>query len=79
MDMESKPLIIMIVLWLSFAIAMLWAGYENRKEAKANEEKEKLAIFEKGYVQACKDNYQGKLKYQLVDNPDGTKEWEKVK
>ena len=73
--MEFKPLIFMIVFWISFTAFALWAGCENQKEAKANEEKEKLAIFEKGYVQACKDNYQGKLKYQLVENSDGTKEW----
>ena len=31
--------------------------------------------FERGYIQACKDNYKGKLKYHLVENDDGTKEW----
>ena len=75
MDMEFKPLIFMIVFWFSFTTLALWAGCNNQKEVKANEEKEKLAIFEKGYIQACKDNYQGKLKYQLVENSDGTKEW----
>jgi hypothetical protein len=34
--------------------------------------------YEKGYIDACKDSYKGKLKYNLVENPDGTKEWKKV-
>ena len=35
--------------------------------------------YERGYVDACKDSYKGKLKYDLVTNPDGTREWKKVK
>ena len=35
--------------------------------------------YEAGYVDACKDFYKGKLKYDLVENPDGTKEWKKIK
>ena len=35
--------------------------------------------YERGYVDACKDFYKGKLKYDLVTNPDGTREWKKVK
>jgi hypothetical protein len=35
--------------------------------------------YERGYVDACKDFYKGKLKYDLVSNPDGTREWKKVK
>jgi hypothetical protein len=35
--------------------------------------------YERGYVEACKDSYKGKLKYNLVTNPDGTREWKKVK
>jgi hypothetical protein len=35
--------------------------------------------YERGYVSACKDFYKGKLKYDLVTNPDGTREWKKVK
>jgi hypothetical protein len=34
--------------------------------------------YEKGYIDACKDSYKGKLKYNLVENPDGTKEWKKL-
>ena len=34
--------------------------------------------YERGYLDACKDFYQGKLKYKLIENPDGTKEWIKM-
>ena len=34
--------------------------------------------YECGYIDACKDFYQGKLKYDLVEHNDGTKTWEKV-
>lgn len=34
--------------------------------------------YEKGYLDACKDFYKGKLKYDLVENSDGTKEWKKI-
>lgn len=34
--------------------------------------------YEKGYLDACKDFYKGKIKYDLIENPDGTKEWKKV-
>ena len=34
--------------------------------------------YEAGYLDACKDFYKGKLKYDLIENPDGTKEWKKV-
>ena len=35
--------------------------------------------YEEGYLDACKDQYQGKkLKYQLIENKDGTKEWKKI-
>ena len=35
--------------------------------------------YEKGYKAACIDFYQGHLKYDLITNPDGTREWKKVK
>lgn len=34
--------------------------------------------YEKGYVAACKDFYKGKVKYDLIENEDGTKEWKKI-
>jgi hypothetical protein len=35
-------------------------------------------IYEQGYLEACKDFYKGKLKYDLIENPDGTKTWQKI-
>ena len=35
--------------------------------------------YESGYKAACADFYQGHLKYDLITNPDGTREWKKVK
>ena len=34
--------------------------------------------YEKGYLDACKDFYKGKTKYDLVRNDDGTVVWKKV-
>ena len=34
--------------------------------------------YDRGYLDACKDFYKGKLKYELIENSDGTKEWKKV-
>ena len=31
-----------------------------------------------GYKEACIDFYKGKLKYELVTNLDGTREWKKI-
>lgn len=31
-----------------------------------------------GYKEACSDFYHGKLKMELVENPDGTREWKTV-
>ena len=35
-------------------------------------------VYEAGYKKACKDFYQGKLKYNLVTNSDGTISWKKA-
>ena len=34
--------------------------------------------YEQGYIDACKDFYKGKLKYDRVKNDDGTVEWKKI-
>ena len=60
---------------LSLGLA-LWAAYE-----KDTEKQSKLISdnYEKGYIDACKDFYKGKPKYELVKNDDGTVEWKKIK
>ena len=40
--------------------------------------KDETKNYEKGYLEACKDFYKGKTKYDLVKNEDGTVEWKKV-
>lgn len=47
--------------------------------AAMDQKQDKLDNYEKGYIDACKDFYKGKLKYDLVENGDGTREWKKVK
>lgn len=37
-----------------------------------------LKAYEDGYMAACKDAYQGKLRYILVKHADGTVTWEKA-
>lgn len=34
--------------------------------------------YNRGYKDACKGFYQGKFSYDLVDNPDGTRTWQKI-
>ena len=36
-------------------------------------------VRELGYVEACKDSYDGKLKYELVEIGGGLKDWKKKK
>lgn len=35
--------------------------------------------YRQGYEECAKDFYQGKMKIDLVENKDGTKEWEWIK
>ena len=53
----------------------IWLVNKNDMEKKS-----KLISdnYEKGYLDACKDFYKGKPKYELVKNDDGTVIWKKV-
>lgn len=31
--------------------------------------------YEVGYLDACKDMYKNSIKYKLIENSDGSKEW----
>lgn len=59
---------------VGFAIILILGHKENVKyrEQIISEN------YEKGYLDACKDFYKGKLKYDLIENEDGTKEWKKL-
>lgn len=62
---------IILVIVLVLFYAGIYAFIEvHKNSAKSN--------YEEGYLDACKDFYKGKLKYDLIENPDGTKEWKKV-
>lgn len=53
----------------------VWLFYENDIKTQS---KLISASYEQGYLDACKDFYKGKLKYDLVKNDDGTVEWKKI-
>lgn len=68
------------VLWIHsiimvIVLVLFYAGIYAFIEAHKNSAK---SNYEEGYLDACKDFYKGKLKYDLIENPDGTKEWKKV-
>lgn len=58
------PLTIIVLMVLSLRVL----SYFERKTA-----------YESGYLNACKDCYKGQLKYELKDNPDGSRIWIKIK
>lgn len=72
--MEKRIEIIMLFyLILSIILSALFLYHEQRG-AKILMDKS----YEQGYLDACKDFYKGKIKYDLVTNPDGTREWKKI-
>lgn len=70
--MKDVLAIILGILGISLIISGLYSYREIH-------ERDIMNNYEKGYLDACKDFYQGKLKYALVENSDGTKEWRKIK
>ena len=63
--------VIIVAIVLVLFYAGIYAFIEVHKDsAKSN--------YEEGYIDACKDFYKGKLKYDLVETPDGTKEWKRL-
>jgi hypothetical protein len=66
---------LMVILGILGIGLIIWGVNENDKEKQS-----KLISdsYEQGYLDACKDFYRGKLKYELVKNDDGTVEWKKV-
>lgn len=68
----------MIFLFIVFSTCSALAIYGNyRQEKKTYAEKQ--LIYERGYLQACKDMHKGdKLKFELIENSDGTREWIRV-
>ena len=67
--MKREIVEFLVVIGLILA-TITFFGYINSKELAQK--------YEEGYLQACKDFYQGKTKYQLVESKDGTRNWIKV-
>ena len=68
MDDEIKGFLLVMGFLILIVFIFGWYGEREAKEQ-----------YEQGYKDACADFYKGKLKYDLVTNPDGTREWKKVK
>lgn len=70
--MKEKNIIIIVFIVMFAAVFGLsyLSAYMKDKQEKS--------IYEQGYIDACKDFYKGKLKYDLVENKDGTKVWKKI-
>ena len=64
-DLKGFLLVIAVILAIIFIFD--WCEKRELKER-----------YEQGYKDACADFYQGKLKYDLVTNSDGTREWKKI-
>jgi len=68
---EFIKAICFIVLIIAFSLSV----YHNFRGIKILTKKS----YEQGYLDACKDFYNGKMKYDLIKNNDGTVEWKKIK
>lgn len=66
MKNSTSAYIFIVVIVILFAIIGFLAQNESNR-------------FDEGYIQACKDFYSGKLKADLIENEDGTKEWKMLK
>lgn len=69
---DSTIKIIVIPVLIIIGIVMIAFGIGKGIEQKSE------ADYEAGYLAACKDFYKGKVRYDLITNPDGTSEWKKV-
>ena len=67
-------LVVLFASMIFFALIIVGAIAHNE-----NMEKEYQEHYKKGYIDACKDFYKGKLKYDLIENEDGTREWKEIK
>lgn len=66
MKNSTYAYIFIVVIVILFAIIGFLAQNESNR-------------FDEGYIQACKDFHSGKLKADLIENEDGTKEWKIMK
>lgn len=66
--------IIKTICFIVLIIVFILFVYHNFRGIKILTKKS----YDQGYIDACKDFYKGKLKYDLVKNNDGTVEWKKI-
>jgi uncharacterized protein YpmB len=79
---EKIPLIHLIHLIILLSLIFIGVAIifcDSVKKANMREEQMLTEKYEEGYLDACKDFYKGKLKYDLIENNDGSKTWQKIK
>jgi uncharacterized protein YpmB len=68
--------IIILVILIFMGLTIIFC--HTVKESNIRKEQMLAEKYEEGYLDACKDFYKGKTKYDLVKNDDGTVEWKKI-
>ena len=65
---------IVVILGICSLIYIPFAMKDRQKQIELRNQKN----YEQGYLDACKDFYKGKLKFDLVENENGEKIWKKI-
>lgn len=65
---------IVVILGICSLIYIPFAMEDRQKQIELRNQKN----YEQGYLDACKDFYNGKLKFDLVENENGEKIWKKI-
>jgi uncharacterized protein YpmB len=77
---KTQKILFIIVhcLWILAVIGFIVIFILTVKESNEQRKHELTEKYEEGYLDACKDFYKGKTKYDLVKNDDGTVIWKNV-
>jgi hypothetical protein len=70
--------ILVIILSSLIFIGLIIICCHSVKEANLHKDQMLAEKYEEGYLDACKDFYKGKPKYDLIENEDGTREWRRL-
>ena len=65
---------IVVILGICSLAYIPFAMKDRQKQIELRNQKN----YEQGYLDACKDFYNGKLKFDLVENENGEKIWKKI-
>lgn len=68
-----------LLVLIAMVVVMIFICIESKNMQDNKERKIANNAYNQGYIDACKDFYQCKLKYDLVKHADGTITWEKVR